>query len=478
MKFPKLNKRFYYILVLLIINAVILFFSYIYSNSKFMDYDEAVYLLLARQLSENPLFYLQGVGDIKWNDWHELSPYPYSYPNIGKRDFFSYFLLLFIKAKVINLFPFFNAFLYLLSVFLIYVITLKLTDNERASFLASIMFSLNWITIPLLFSYLTDILSLFLILLSVLFLTLHIRSKKPHFLVLFSLFFSLSILIRYATLVLLFPFVLSLLFYNKDNLKKYLISNSFWIASSAILFFLVLTPLFYLGLKFYSHPLGTFIHSLEMGKYSDLPEKIREYPPVASNILFYFSYCPICSFITLSLFLVALIDHHKGNKKSYDFFLLSWFFIGVFFLLLSPHMACRYFLPLFPAPFIYFASRRKAIVPLIISLIVIMVSGLIVEYYIIRDMHHPCIYAALDYISQHSSKNTYVYTSISPIVTYLTNVSSSSLFLIKEDRSPSHLLVLSKANYIFSEEDVKRMGNYELIFYCDSENDFSRIYRG
>ena len=317
------------VIILIFLIALIIRIIFVFST-PIKWWDEAVYADLGYDLSKNPLHYS---FDGKWSDFVPAG----DWPKAGFRaPLLPYFLSIFYLLKLDFLVEFLIPFIGALSVVLVYLLGEKMF-NEKIAFYSSIFLALVPIHVYYSGRILTDVLSTFLILLSIYSFWKGFEEGEKKYKVLFGFFLALSILARYTSLwvapVFLFYFLI------KKKSLSFLKDKYLWL--SILIFFIVLSPWFLYSNSEYKNPIGAFIHGA----------KAASYWGGVQPWYFFFQYSwNMFSIITIIfLFSLLYLLYKKDFIKKEIYFLLI--LIVFFFLMASlmPHKEDRFLLPITPA---------------------------------------------------------------------------------------------------------------------------------
>lgn len=451
--------------------------------SPHRGWDETVYLNLGHDLSNNPLTY--SLKDSLWSDFIPSTDPVYGWPNIGFRapllpylfSLFYFLNLSFLNQIIVPLFG-------TLSILLTYILGKKLF-NEKIAFYSAILFSL--VPLHTLFSgkTLTDTFVVFFILLTFIsFWEGFERENKKHK-ILFGLFLALSLLARYTTLwiapVFLFYFLI------RDRSLRFLKDKRLWVAIGV--FFLILSPWFIYGIKFYNHPFGAFIHGFKAANYWG---GVQEWNFFFENSWKIFSIIGILFIFSL---LYVLVKREFIKREIY--LLLIWVIFYSLIVMMMPHKEDRFIMPIIPAVCLlsgYFISKISRFRNIIFSLICIVLLCSIIRMinFEINESKagvNMCFKDGNEFLANHSIvEDALIVTNQSPIVHYYTkkevalfpdpwNLETFRQKINQEFKNRS--VYISFANYDMDMEGIAKKdldANFEKVFECQKDWGYSAVY--
>ncbi|MEM2139250.1 MAG: glycosyltransferase family 39 protein [Candidatus Woesearchaeota archaeon] len=329
----KLDKKKIFYLILFFL-FLIVFFIRLFPFRVSYGWDEAVYLQHAEYFFN---------GKENYNEFH-IRPIFLSVIIA----FFYNFYHNFIVPKIII--SFFGA----LSFIFMFLIGKELY-NEKIGFLSSLFYGF----MPFLVFYskniMTEIPSMAFFLIAIYLLIIYFKSQKiknhKKIIIFFSgVFFGLSFLTRFSTLILFIVLLLYLLLNTKKNF--YLLLKKIIILSFG--FFITLIP-YLIWLYFKTGNLNIFINANKA--VSDLNEPFYFY--FANFFNAYSFFLSITLFILIIIYLKILINRlnkinkenkQKNHKKKniiekQDFILFFWFFLYIVYISTIPHKEIRYLIP-------------------------------------------------------------------------------------------------------------------------------------
>ncbi|HLD98446.1 MAG TPA: glycosyltransferase family 39 protein [Candidatus Nanoarchaeia archaeon] len=470
------------IIIIIFIIALVLRLIFVYSMPVKI-WDETIYSNLGYHLSQNILDY-----SFKNTGWSDFVPSGgnliYNWPNAGFRaPLLPYILSLFYFLKISFLIEFIMPFIGALSVILIFILGKKLF-NEKIALISSLFFAL----IPLHTYYsgkiLTDVFSVFFILLTILFFWKGFEENSNYFKLLFGILFAFSLLARYSSLWFIPIFFFYLLLTRKNLL--FLKDKYLWF--SITLFFIILAPFFIYSFFTYNNFLGALIHA----------SKASIYWGGSSSWYFYFKYWLNMFSIIGIVFLFSLIYifYKKDFLKKPILFVILWFLIFLIMALMTQHKEDRYIMSIVPSICLissYGLSKLdyKFNNKLYLIIIFILIFSNFFLFYNIYTTYNNtnsfCFKETVRYIN-HLNESVLMVTENPPITFYYTHQESSyypttinitTLNEIKNSSNKRVLFVFNKLNSGLENEkygDLKELlqQNYNLIFNCtiDSENNF------
>jgi len=450
-------------------------------------WDETVYLSLARDLSSN--FFSYSLNGAFWSDFIPFGNFPYSWPNIGFRaPILPYTLALFYKLNLSFLIDYFIPFISSISCILIYFLGKKMF-NSKTGLYAGILFSLIPINILWGFRISTGVYGVFFLLLAFIFFWKGFEEGDNLSKVLFGVFLALALLARYTTLWVV-PVFLGYFLIRDRNLK---ILKDKYLWFSILAFFIVLLPWFIYGIKFYSNPLGAFIHGTLGASF---------WGGVQSPLFYLTSFWSIFSIIGV-IFVFSLIYFFKkkliSDKRIY--LLLIWFFIFLISASLVPHKEERFLLILIPPVCLlsgFFLSKlnidslaeKKKKSFLRFSLFFLIFLIVIPHWFVIIYKEEnkgtlDCFSEGLDYI-KNLEGNPLIYSDETPIIYAYTGKETRYYpsFWDFKNLSEEREIYVIYTDYdrpLYLEENVlfreTLAENLELVFSCDKDWGITELYR-
>jgi len=314
---------FIFLVALLI--RVIFLFSY---PTKW--WDETVYANLGYDLSQNPFHYSY---DGKWSDFVPDNLWPkagFRAPLLPVLFALIYFVKMDFLIEL--LMPIIGA----LSCVLIYLIGKKLFNKEIATY-SAILLAVSYFHIYYSSKILTDGLSVFFILLSVLVFIKGYEEKNNKYKILFGVVLALSLLTRYTALWTIPIFFIYLII--RDRNLKLLKDKYFWL--SILVFLVVISPWLIYSYSAYGNIFGALMHGNTAVNYWGGSQPWNFY------ITNFFETFHIVGII--SLVAILYIIYKKEFLKKEIFFILIWLIF--LFVLTSTivHKEPRYILSIFPA---------------------------------------------------------------------------------------------------------------------------------
>lgn len=456
-------KRETKILIGIFILALVLRLFFVYA-SPVKWWDETVYSNLGYDLSKNPFSYtLENKG------WSDFIPGG-EWPKIGFRaPLLPYFLALFYFLKLDFLIIFLMPLIGALSCILLYFLTKKMF-NEKTALLSSIFLALIPIHVYYSSKILTDVFSLFLLIICFFVFWKAYEENNNKYKLIFGIVLALTLLSRYTSLYLFAVFFIYLLIRNRS--LKFLNDRYLWY--SAVLFLIVLLPFFIYGYFEYPNILGAFLHGFKASSYWG---GVQEW-------YFFFKYWwnmfSILGFVLLfSIFYILFFKTYKNKSVQ----LISiWFLFFLFMAIFMGHKEERYILPIVPAICIflgYSIERLKSSKILLFIIFVLLAFSLYSdfnhEFNIAHNDKDYCFNQAL--INLSSLNPNIIISDEPPLVYYVVHKKTSyypnpwtTNLLDRYYNSSSYILFtdldmpLSNENNIKIKKDLDE--NYDLIFNC------------
>ena len=480
-----MNKEFRNLILLFLFSFVIRISFLAFVQIKY--WDETVYLSLAKDLASNFFNYsLQGAF---WSDYIPFGHGLYSWPNIGFRaPLLPVTLSLFYRLGLDFLINFFIPFIGAAGTVVIYFLGKKVF-NQRVGWYSAILFSIIPINLIWGFRISTEIYGIFFLLVSLLFFWKGFEEEHNPSKILFGIFLAISILTRYTMMWILPIFLFYFLF--RDRSLEILRDRYLWF--SVLSFFIVLIPWLIYGIKFYHHPLGSFIHGTVGASF---------WGGVQSLFFYFGEFWTIFSVAgILLLFSLVYIFWKKSYYDKRIFFLLVFFLFFFIVASLVPHKEERFILPVvIPVSLLvgFFISKMEVRLKFsktknfwikFCSFILLFLIAFVPVFTKLNSEENRgtqiCFAKGLEYLKTLNA-GSLIYTDEPPIVYAYTN---------KKTRyypNPWNLSRLEKGeeNYIlytdydrplFIEENVLFRGelqqNLERIFYCDEDWGITEVYR-
>ena len=320
------------ILVIILFVALVIRLAFVYVMPVPL-WDETIYSNLGYDLSINPGHYS---FDGKWSDFVPDG----QWPKAGFRaPLLPYFLSLFYLLRLDFLIAFIMPLIGMLSVLLIYYLG-RMMFNEKVG-----IYSASFLTlIPLHVFYsgrvLTDVFSLFFVLLTIFAFWKGYEEGDRKYKILFGLFFALSVLARYTSLWLGLVFLIY--FVWRDKGFRFIRDKYLWYAVA--LFLLVMLPWFIYGVMVYGSPFGPIIHGMIAGSsywggiqgwfWFFVPNRFWEMFSILGAI---------------SLLSLGYLGYRKELFDRTHFLLLICLVLFLLLAIVMPHKEDRYVLPIVPA---------------------------------------------------------------------------------------------------------------------------------
>ncbi|MEI6659909.1 MAG: glycosyltransferase family 39 protein [bacterium] len=440
-------------------------------------WDETVYLNLGHQLSITPMDY--SLSHSGWSDFIPSSDMVYGWPNIGFRaPLLPYILALLYRLRLDSLIDFLMPAVGALSVFFLYVLG-KNMFNKKVGLCSAVLLSI--IPIHVLYSsqVLTDAFATFFIIVTFIsFWQGYEVGERKHKL-LFGLFFALALLARYTTLWIAPVFLIY--FIIRDRSFKFIKDKYLWF--SILIFFVVLSPLFFYSLHTYSNALGAFIHGFKASTY---------WGGVQSATFFIENAWSIVSIVgLLFMFSIGYMVFRKDFLNRNTYLSIIWF--CVFFILASsvPHKEERFILPLIPAVCLLsgyvmtkISGQFNAV--FVIFLCLLTISQIKTHY---TNLQNTCFLQASDFLSASTSRDSVVVTNQSPISYYYTSRANVAL---KFNDDAEYFGYLSNSAYknhsiyiLFTNLDMDKDSeikkyldnNFNKSFECSKNWSYSTVYK-
>ncbi|MBU0708474.1 glycosyltransferase family 39 protein [Patescibacteria group bacterium] len=358
------------VLIGLFLFALILRAIFLYST-PIRIWDEAVYANLGYDLSKNPLNY-----SLRNTDWSDFIPSGgdefYSWPKIGFRaPLLPYLLAVFYFLKLDFMIYWIIPLVGALSAILVYILG-KSLFNEKVGLYSALLFSVVPLHVIFSANILTGVLFTFFVLLTFICFVKGYEENNTVYRVLFGLFLGLALLSRYTALWVMpiFP----LYFLAKHRSLKFLKDIHLWHA--VIVFFLVLHPWFYYGMKEYGNPIGPFIHGF----------KAADYWGDTQPWYFFFQHWwyafSLIGFIFPLGLIYALIKRDFLKKELYLLLIWITFFLGL--AIYMPHKEMRIVLAVIPAVCIvtgYFIDKLPKFKNLLLVVIILTCGFSLYQHY-------------------------------------------------------------------------------------------------
>jgi 4-amino-4-deoxy-L-arabinose transferase-like glycosyltransferase len=358
----------------------------------------------------------------------------------------------------------------MLSVLLIYYIG-KMMFNEKVGLYSACFLTL----LPLHVFYsgriLTDVFSLFFVLLTIYAFWKGYEEEESKYKVLFGLFFGLSVLSRYTCILLGVVFLVYFLYKHKS--LRFLKDKYLWQAVG--IFILTLVPIFVYGRIVYGNLFGAFIHGTRASSY---------WGGVQQWNWFFVQWTGMFSIIGV-VFILALgyLAYKKELFEKENLLLLLLFFVFLGFAIAMPHKEDRYILPIVVALCLLsgvFIDRIKKNTKVIFALlIIILVCSNIYSFNSNYNSNNPpsskCEVMAFDYLK--SISGDYVtFNENSPVYYYFlkkeSNYYMDSLDSIKSfSENKSVYFIIADSDFIWGAEKVNKYrtflrDNYNLKLNC------------
>ena len=473
----QLTKKEFKILLLIILLA--LFVSIIFLNSSAIkDWDETVYANLGYDLSKNPLEY-----SFSKNGWSDRVP-DESWPKAGFRaPLLPYILSLFYFLKldfmVIYIIPLISA----LSILIVFYLG-KLMFDKKVGIYSAVLFTFIPLNVLMSSKIMTDSLSTFFVLLSILFFWKGYELKIKKYKILFGLFLALSLLSRYSVLWIMPIFPIYLII--RDKSLKFLKDKE--LVYSLGLFFIILVPWFIYGLSEYNNILGPFLHGLKAATYWGSTEPWY---------FFFQNSWEMFSIVSI-IFLLSLISvfFNKDFKRKEIYFLLLWVFIFLLMAMTMAHKEQRFILQIVPAICLisaFFIRQFKYSEIVIFFIIIILSFSLISQfqyYHSLTYREDTLCFTKAGYFLENKS-NSFVISDQSTLgyyyfkkkMTYFPDPWDLEKLKNKIDHQPEKEVYLfytkfntpDNENYRLMEKDLNL--NFKVVFKCPENESSSIIYQ-